>query len=65
MFIIISESGTSRPTDALKVVLNVVLHLNLDIYTCVSLMSTLPLHFQALGAHLQLDLAHHNIEVEP
>ena len=65
MFIIISESSTPGPTNALKVVLNVVLHLNLDVYACVSLMSTLPLLFQALGSHLQLDLAHHNVEVEP
>ena len=64
MFIIVSESGTSGPTEALKVVLDVVLHLNLDVYTCVSLMSTLPLLFQALGTHLQFVLAHHYVEVE-
>ena len=64
MFIIVSESGASRSTLILKAVLDVVLHLNLDVYTCVSLMSTLPLLFQALGTHLQFNLAHHLVEVE-
>ena len=64
MFIIVSESGASWSILTLKAVLDVVLHLNLDVYACVSLMSTLPLLFQALGAHLQFDFAHHLVEVE-
>ena len=63
--IIVSEPSAPGSTFTIKAVLDVVLHLNLDVYTSVMLSSVLPLFFQAFSASLHINLAHHDVKIQP